>query len=201
MHDFTGFVFRCRAWFLFVICCFVSFILLKVYVSTFREYPIYADVGNIKCGRADIVPVKQSGGRFGSRDRKVFNFEGGMNLKASLDIKQPVVRDVSGNSFYYTSILSGDLSGYYVCYILLEDHILNDNHQVVYISKLSYMHDFDDEYVGRLKYHIGEFNDWTSGNGFWYFAKIYIALLSVLFVVCGVSLERYLDKKLKKDII
>ena len=200
MHDFAGFIFRYRAWFLFVICCFVSFSILNFYVSAFREYPIYADVRNVICGKADIVPVRQSGGRFSSRDRKVFNFESGVKLKASLDIKQPVISNASGNSLYYTSILSGDLRGYYVCYVLLEDHVLNDNHQVVYISKLSYVGNFDSEYVELLKHHIIEFNNWTSGNGFWYFAKIYIALLSVLFCVCGVALERCLDKKLKKDI-
>lgn len=200
MRDFTGFVFRYRAWFLFVFCCCVSFVILKAYVSAFREYPIYADIRDIMCGRADIVPVKQSGGRFSSRDRKIFNFEGGVKLKASLNIEQPVVSDVSGNSFYYTSILSGDLSGYYVCYILLEDHVLNDNHQIVYISKLSDSHNFDDRYVERLAYHVGEFNSWTSENGFWYFAKIYIAFLSVLFGFSGVALERYVDKIIRREI-
>lgn len=189
-------------YFLIVFCYLLSFLFLELYVFNFRQHPIYANAENIICSKSSIVVKNQLGGKFSSRDRKIFVLENGEVLKASLSIKLPAVDSVDKNSGYYLAALSGDLENYYLCYLLMEDQVLNDNHQVVYLSKYSGQNGLGQNYVSSLNLQLDIFNSEVEENGWWVYMKIYVLLGGVLIGVLGKIFENYISfgKNDKKEI-
>ena len=178
-----------------VSCCLLTFSLIEIYIAKFRSSPLYAESANINCSKASIVVKKQTGGRFSSRDRKFFLLESGDVIRASLNIKLPVIDGADINSDYYRALLNNDFDGYYICYVLIEDQILNDNSQIVYISKYVGQKGLSKEYIAELDRRLNVFNQETDENGWWVYMEIFVLLNGMLVGVAGLVFQKSLNNK------
>lgn len=184
--------------FIVVSCCVFSFLLIEFYVAKFRVAPLYASTENIKCSKASLLAKEHSGGRFSSRDRKSFLLESGEIVKASLYIKLPVIDGNQMNSDYYRALLDKDFGGYYLCYLLIEDQVLSDNNQVVYLSKYKGQNGLDKEYIVKLEGKLNDFNRESNENGWWVYMEIYAIFTGILVGILGLIFQKSLNREVMK---
>jgi hypothetical protein len=164
---------------------------MYVYISNFREHPMYPEIENIKCDTATLMPAS-GGNKFNTRDRKLYRLSNGEVLKASFSMKLPVEKDKApAVAKYYTSAVFSENDKFYICYVLLEDFSLNSYHQVIYFSDFNDEVELNESYISELKiifYDFKEKIDKVGARAFfsmlWGFFCIFYAFWAILLSVC-----------------
>ena len=168
---------------------------ISIYISNFREYPMYPDIGNIKCDTATLIPTR-GGNKFNTRDRKLYRLSNGEVLKASFSMKLPVEEDrAPAAAKYYVSTVSNDKS-YSLCYLLLEDIKLSPNHQIIYFSDVD---DFkpSESYLDGLTEVFLDFKKKPDVVGYVSLVGLFSVILGVFFCVLAVISEKYVKSSKK----
>jgi hypothetical protein len=163
---------------------------MYVYISNFREHPMYPEIENIKCDTANLMAAS-GGNKFNTRDRKLYRLSSGDVLKASFSMKLPVEKDKApAVAKYYTSIVFSGEDEFYICYVLLEDFALNSYHQIIYFSDFYDRVGLSDYYISELKVKFSDFKEKVDEVGtraffsmLWGFFCIFYAFLAILLSV------------------
>lgn len=166
---------------------------MYIYISNFREHPMYPEIENIKCDTATLLPAG-GGNKFNTRDRKLYRLSNGKVLKASFSMKLPVEKDKAPpEAKYYTSAVSND-DFYFVCYVLLEDVKLSSYHQIVYFSDV-YELELSESYLKELAEVFLDFKQKPDVVGYVSLVGLFSVIWGVFFGVLAVISEKYIKSR------